>query len=216
MLHSRIYWDWSLYNGTAAWIHCTSDPFFWEYLICIFCCLLFYLHLVTKLNKSWTDYFYGNNRHTTECLFKCREKLNCYECMHSGPYVKNAKFSLCFMGMIGRKTFFILFLFYILCIVRAKILATIFLSLVRTNIIYYETVKFVYRMTHKSLFAEYFIAALVCKWFNQAGLLTQFFAVHCTHSEIWTWAPTLSCLFQKILFSLKVQGISQEHCHSLP
>jgi len=83
--------------------------------------------------------------------------------MNSVPYVKNAKFSTCFMGMIGGKTFFILFLFYILCIVRAKILATIFLSLVPTNIIYYETVKFVYRMTRKSLFTEYFIAALVCK-----------------------------------------------------
>jgi hypothetical protein len=71
-------------------------------------------------------------------------------------------------------------------------------------------------MTRKSLFAEYFIAALVCKWFNQARPHTQFYAVYCTHSEIWTWAPTLSFSFQKILFPLKVQGISQEHCHSLP
>ena len=64
---------------------------------------------------------------------------------HSVLYVKTAKFSMCFMGMMGKKTFFILFLFYILRIVRAKILATIFLSLVPTNIISYETVKFVYR-----------------------------------------------------------------------
>jgi len=82
---------------------------------------------VTKLNKSWTHYFYGNNRHTTECLFKCRDKLNSFELTHSVPYVKTAKFSMCFMG---KKTFFILFLFYIQCIVRAKILATIFLSLI--------------------------------------------------------------------------------------
>jgi hypothetical protein len=88
------------------------------------------------------------------------------------------------MGMMAKKTFFILCLFYILCIVRAKILAPVFLSLVPTNIISYETVKFVYRMTCKSLFAEYFIAALFCKWFNQAGLLTQCYEVYCTHSEI--------------------------------
>ena len=118
---------------------------------------------MTKLNKPWSGYFYDNDGHTTECLFKCREKLNCYELMHSVPYVKTAKFSVCFMGMIGKKTFFILFLFYILCLVRAKILATIFLSLVPANIISYETDGFVYRMTRKSLFTEYFIVALVCK-----------------------------------------------------
>jgi hypothetical protein len=83
--------------------------------------------------------------------------------MHPVPYVKTAKFSICFMGKMGKKTFFILFLFYLLCIVRAKFLATLFLKLVPTNIISYETVKFVYRMTLKSLFAEYFIAALVFK-----------------------------------------------------
>jgi hypothetical protein len=86
------------------------------------------------------------------------------------------------MGMMGKKTFLMLFLLYILCVIREKILATIFLSLVPTNITY-ETVKLVYKMTCKSLFAEYFITALVCKVFSQAELLTQFYAVYFTHSE---------------------------------
>ena len=89
-----------------------------------------------------------------------------------------------------------MFLFYVLCVVREKILATIFLSHVPTNIICYETVKLVYRMTHTWMFGEYFIAALVHKGFNQVGLLTQFYAVYVTQSEIWTWVPTLSFSIQ--------------------
>jgi hypothetical protein len=71
--------------------------------------------------------------------------------------MKTAKFSMCFMGMMGKKTFLMLFSFYILCVIRAKIFATIFLSLVLTNIISYETVMLVYRVTCKSLFAQYFM-----------------------------------------------------------
>jgi hypothetical protein len=36
--------------------------------------------------------------------------------MHSVSYLKTAKFSICFIGIMVKKTFFILFLFYILCI----------------------------------------------------------------------------------------------------
>jgi uncharacterized membrane protein YdbT with pleckstrin-like domain len=86
------------------------------------------------------------------------------------------------MGMMDKKTFLMLFLLYILCVIRAKILATIVLSLVPTNIAY-ETVKLVYRMTCKSLFVDYFIAALVYKVFNHAELLTQFYAFYFTHNE---------------------------------
>jgi hypothetical protein len=84
------------------------------------------------------------------------------------PYVKTAKFSLHFMGMMGKKRFLILFLFSVLYVVRKKIQAPIFLIPVLTNMISCETIKSVYRMTRKSLFQVCFIAAL---WYVNTGVL---------------------------------------------